>query len=165
MLGTALNSHSGITVLNDWGQVPEGSGILPHHADQGDYPDDLIGYIIKFQCDIPLPDYDKCIVLHRDPDDCIASWDRKVHQYREPAHHVYTANGVTPITREYLKDNKRRMLEIVKGTPQYHIHYSHITDDKDCRVIPQSRELCDFLGVDYQLLKPTVYKPTHVVMK
>jgi len=105
----------------------------------------------------------KIICLTRDSRDCVCSLQRRASgqlHFLEPTE-IKEVGIVDEADVQYFDSMKEYMLDLFKAHERLVLDYSEITDNKDCREIPESigKRICDFLGVVYEPLKPKFYKP------
>lgn len=156
MLASALDSHPDIQCKGE-----------PYHPDRypwlGEKPADIQGeiihckYVIKGY--INLDDYDKIIVLLRDLSKRKMYKDEgKVRHFTEPTT-VERIDGHPIQPRHTVQD----LMACVGDRDHTVINYEDLLNyrDRDIRVLPSGygRHLCGFLGVEYQPLKTSFYKP------
>jgi hypothetical protein len=151
MLMSALNSHPDINCLDETG--PRN---LPEKPDDGRKHGAIIHGIAIIE--VPL------LVLVRDP----VAIARRFTNLNKTGKHFFYEPGVeinyTEAEVPYAEQRYKHILEMQREVmshpaPKLVMQYEDLTQDKDTRVLPNSREICEFLGVEVRDLVPETYKP------
>lgn len=156
MLASALDGHSQIQCFAEaWREKPRYEWL-------GGIKKSVVGTTVfpRYAQEI-VPTSGKAIVLTRRPEDR-ASTEQKIETLvplTVDSRDIGTLDCIDVFERE-----ADALLKTAKDFTCLYLDYSDLTEDKDCREIPEwyARQICEFLGVNYEPLRPKFYKPQRI---
>jgi hypothetical protein len=151
MLATALDSHPKLFSKG------ESTGYTNDM-----YPNAKDGNVEILQLIGNTPKADRYITLVRHPDDRDHSWQKTTsHHFLAP---FITKKELVVNPNRKLKNahkNQKFLEKFIAENECLVLHYDELTQGDDIREIPEvyGRQICEYLGVEYQPLTPLTYKP------